>query len=85
MYLLYLLFYYVLEGGPVSLIVPVDGTSDQFLISIGRKLVIVTWDGDSTKVSKIEPLVEVDKEADVNTNRFNDGKTDPSGRLWAGK
>lgn len=74
----------VIEGGPVSLIVPVEGTTDKFVISIGRKLVIVTWDGVSPKVSNIEPLVEVDKEEGLTTNRFNDGKTDPSGRLWAG-
>lgn len=68
----------------MSMIIPVEGTSDKFLISIGRKLVIVTWDGVSSKVSDVEPIVEVDKEDGVNTNRFNDGKTDPSGRLWAG-
>lgn len=72
------------EGGPVSLLVPVEGTTDRFLISIGRKLVIVTWDGVSETPSKIEELLEVENESGLTGNRFNDGKADPSGRLWAG-
>lgn len=67
------------------MVLPVEGTTDKFLVSIGRKLAIVTWDGVSTKVSNVETFAEVEKEDDVKKNRFNDGKTDPSGRLWAGK
>lgn len=47
-----------------------------------RELVVVTWDGVSSKPSKIEKLHEVDQGT---TNVFNDGKADPSGRLWIGK
>lgn len=47
-----------------------------------RDLVLVTWDGESTKPSKIEKLHEVDKGTG---NVFNDGKADPSGRLWIGR
>lgn len=72
------------EGGPVTLVVPVDGTEDQFLASIGRKLVLVTWNGTSTKPTKTEELLEVENEEDLKGNRFNDGKADPTGRLWAG-
>lgn len=47
-----------------------------------RDLVLITWDGESDKPSKMEKLYE----ADVGTsNVFNDGKADPSGRLWIGK
>ncbi|XP_017785409.1 PREDICTED: regucalcin-like [Nicrophorus vespilloides] len=74
----------VIEGGPVTLLVPVEGTTDQFLISVGRKLEVVTWDGISKKVSRQEHLLEVETEADVRGNRWNDGKADPVGRLWAG-
>lgn len=66
---------------PVSLIVPVKGKRDQFVISIERELSIVTWDGRSEKVSKIEKIAEVDQGTE---NRINDGKCDPSGRLWCG-
>lgn len=66
------------------MIIPVEGTKNKFLISIGRKLVVVTWDGISSKVSKMEILAEVENEKDLLGNRFNDGKADPKGRLWAG-
>ncbi|CAH0557444.1 unnamed protein product [Brassicogethes aeneus] len=74
----------VIGSGHVSLIVPVEGQKDKFLISIGRKLAVVTWDGESDKVSKTEEITEVDNKPDTLDNRFNDGKCDPSGRLWAG-
>lgn len=68
----------------MTLVVPVEGTNDRFLISIGRKLVIVTWDGVSSKISNEEFLLEVENKAGFTNNRFNDGKADPTGRLWAG-
>lgn len=69
----------------VSLIIPVKGQKNKFLISIGREIAIVTWDGESERVSKIEKVYEVDDTPDTSDNRFNDGKCDSSGRLWAGK
>lgn len=69
----------------MSLIIPVKGQKDKFLISIGRELAVVAWDGESEKVSKIEKLYEVDNTPETSDNRFNDGKCDPTGRLWAGK
>lgn len=68
----------------MGLVIPVQGTEDQFLVAIGRKLVIVTWDGVSKKISRREELVEVENEPEVVNNRFNDGKADPIGRLWVG-
>lgn len=43
----------IIEGGPVTLVIPVENTSDKFLISIGRKLAVVTWDGKSVKPTKV--------------------------------
>ncbi len=40
------------------------------------------WDGVSTDVFKLNKLNTV--ENDYPKNRFNDGKCDPQGRLWAG-
>lgn len=68
----------------MTLVVPVEGSDDRFLISIGRKLAVVTWDGISSKVSSTEVLLEVENEPGYTNNRFNDGKADPVGRLWAG-
>lgn len=69
-------------GKNVSIIIPVKNKKDQFVITLERELVLVTWDGESSKPSKIEKLQEVDKGS---SNVFNDGKADPSGRLWIGK
>jgi len=66
----------------VSFIIPVQGKRDQFVVALERDICIVTWDGRSEKVSKIEKIVETDP--DKTTNRVNDGKCDASGRLWAG-
>ncbi|KAF5269326.1 hypothetical protein FQR65_LT02628 [Abscondita terminalis] len=70
-------------GGPVTFVVPVEGKENYFLIGLGRKIVEVVWDGVSQSIySKV--LVEVENEIGLRENRFNDGKADPSGRLWAG-
>ncbi|KAJ8960667.1 hypothetical protein NQ314_006059 [Rhamnusium bicolor] len=68
----------------VSIIIPVKGEKDKFLISIGRELATITWDGESEQASNITKIFEVDNDPDTIDNRFNDGKCDPSGRLWAG-
>lgn len=48
-----------------------------YIVGLGRSLSHVDWDS-----RKITELHEVDKET---KNRFNDGKCDPRGRVWAGK
>jgi len=68
----------------VSFLIPVKGEKNKFLIGLGRQLAVVTWDGESENVSNIETLVEVENESETKDNRFNDGKCDSSGRLWAG-
>lgn len=68
-------------GKQVSIIIPVKGNCQQFLVSLERDISIITWDGVSEKPSKIEKISEVD----VGTkNRMNDGKCDGVGRLWVG-
>lgn len=68
----------------VSFILPIEGTQDKYLISLGREIAVVTWDGISEKVANIEKLGEVDNAEGFEENRINDGKADPYGRLWAG-
>ncbi|KAJ8883156.1 hypothetical protein PR048_014996 [Dryococelus australis] len=72
------------DGGPVSLVIPVEGKKDQFVITVGRNLAVMTWDGKSSKPAKVDILSTVDDEEGKQDNRFNDGKVDPTGRLWAG-
>lgn len=66
----------------MGFIIPVEGSDDRFVISMGREIVSVKWDGVSTSVSEIEKIAEVDTNLDG--NRVNDGKADPTGKLWAG-
>ncbi|KAJ8918474.1 hypothetical protein NQ315_008171 [Exocentrus adspersus] len=65
-------------GAHVSLIIPVKGQKDTFVISSERELRIVSWNGESdnfTVLKKIE---------NDSGNNINDGKCDPKGRLWTG-
>ncbi|KAF7285022.1 hypothetical protein GWI33_012336 [Rhynchophorus ferrugineus] len=66
---------------PVSLIVPVKGQRNKFVISLEREVYVVTWDGESEKASSLSKLGEVDQGTQT---RINDGKCDPKGRLWFG-
>ncbi|KAL0274305.1 UNVERIFIED_CONTAM: hypothetical protein PYX00_006758 [Menopon gallinae] len=70
-----------IDGGPVSPVIPVQ-FEDEFVIGRGLDLVRVRWDGKSEKPTDVKVLTSVD--GDKPQNRFNDGKVDSSGRLWAG-
>ncbi|KAL0275840.1 UNVERIFIED_CONTAM: hypothetical protein PYX00_003569 [Menopon gallinae] len=77
-------FHAKVDGPSVSLIIPIKDTKDKFLIGVGRCIAIMTWDGVKETVTKndLKVLYEVDE--DKPNNRFNDGKTDARGRLFAG-
>ncbi|KAJ8973401.1 hypothetical protein NQ317_006467 [Molorchus minor] len=62
----------------VSFVIPVENKENQFVIATGNEVSLIRWDGKSEKVSILETLF-----VDPN-NTFNDGKCDPSGRLWTG-
>ncbi|XP_050302445.1 regucalcin-like [Anthonomus grandis grandis] len=66
---------------PISVIIPVRGKKDQYLVTLQRDIAIINWDGKSEKPSKIEVLAEVDVGTE---NRINDGKCDPRGRFFGG-
>lgn len=66
----------------VSFIIPVDKTNDQFLVGVGKKLLIIQWDGKSSEAKAVNVVGEV--ESDMPENRFNDGKCDPFGRFYGG-
>lgn len=68
-----------------SFIVPVEGRTDQFAVGCGRRVLIVRWDGVSEIAKAIKTLFEVQMDDDrYDGNRFNDGKCDANGRLFAG-
>jgi len=64
--------------GYVGTVVPVEGSASE---------VVVCLDSGAHRLNlDTGALVRLaaDPESDVPTNRFNDGKCDPAGRLWAG-
>lgn len=69
-------------GTKVGFIVPVEGKSDQFVVGLGPRFVLIKWDGTSALAKRVKVLAEVDQ--DVKVTRFNDGKVDPHGRIFAG-
>lgn len=72
-----------IPGYPVvSFIIPVDKTNDQFLVGVGKKLLIIQWDGKSSEAKAVNVVGEV--ESDMPENRFNDAKCDPTGRFYGG-
>ncbi|PSN53206.1 hypothetical protein C0J52_04508 [Blattella germanica] len=73
-----------IEGGPVSLVIPLEGEKDKFVITVGRNVAIMTWDGETSTPSEVKYVAVVDTEKGQENNRINDGKADPTGRLWAG-
>ena len=64
-----------------SFIVPVEGRSNEFIVSQESELVIIYWDGESEDVQVVEKVCAVDN----SEKKFNDGKCDSLGRLWAGQ
>ncbi|KAF5301531.1 hypothetical protein FQR65_LT08835 [Abscondita terminalis] len=73
----------ILKKSP-SFIIPVKESSDRFVISLGRDLYIITWDGISDALSNMEIIGTVDIEPELKDNTFNDGKVDVYGNLWTG-
>ncbi|XP_017463957.1 PREDICTED: regucalcin-like [Rhagoletis zephyria] len=75
----------IVEGENLaSFIIPVDGESGKFAVGCGRRVAVVAWDGvsPSAKVERIAYSVQPGDE--FSSNRINDGKADPRGRLFAG-
>ncbi|XP_053604628.1 regucalcin-like isoform X2 [Plodia interpunctella] len=69
-------------NGRVGFIVPVEGRTDQFVVGVELKFLLVQWDGKNNSEAKLlKELCEVDQQT---KNRLNDGKADPRGRLYAG-
>lgn len=61
----------------VSFIIPVAGATDLFAVGIGRRVGVIQWDGKSSGAKVVRIVFEVEQ-------TFNDGKADPTGRLYCG-
>ncbi|KAI4465925.1 regucalcin [Holotrichia oblita] len=67
----------------VSFIIPVEGQDNTFVIGYGNEVAKLVWDGVSDKIDSLETIAEL-KNTSERSHRFNDGKADPNGQLWAG-
>lgn len=69
----------------VAFIIPVENTTDEFAVGIGRRVGIVRWNGRTPKATLLRIALEVETNDDrFKTNRFNDAKADPRGRFFGG-
>ncbi|XP_046978006.1 regucalcin-like [Vanessa cardui] len=68
-------------GDMPGFIIPVEGTLDQFVVGLKRRVVVVRWDGRG-EAQEIRQIAEIDQQNP--DNRINDAKADPRGRLFVG-
>uniref|UniRef100_A0A0A1WDJ0 Regucalcin n=1 Tax=Zeugodacus cucurbitae TaxID=28588 RepID=A0A0A1WDJ0_ZEUCU len=67
-----------------SFIIPVENELGKFAVGCGHRVVIVAWDGKAP-IAKVERIAYTLQQGnEVCKHRFNDGKADPRGRLFAG-
>jgi sugar lactone lactonase YvrE len=64
----------------LSFIIPVDGTTTQFIVGAGKRLLLITWDGVHTMAQIVQVLTELP----LDGFRFNFATTDKVGRLFVG-
>ena len=69
---------------PVSFVIP-SVNKNEYLIGKARSLCRLYWDFKQKEKHNLVVLAEVDKDTKFQNNRFNDGKCDPMGRIYAGK
>ncbi|XP_037075296.1 regucalcin-like [Pollicipes pollicipes] len=69
-------------AGFTTLVVPIQGQADTYVIARGNSLATLQWDGCS-QARTVREFVRVEQDLSFPT-RFNDGKCDPQGNLWAG-
>ena len=72
------------DGSHISFVIPLEGTTDKFVVAVGRNIAILTWDGESSTPTEVKYVSVVDNEEELQSNTLNDGKADPTGRLWTG-
>lgn len=68
----------------IGFALPVEGRPNVFVAGLKKRIVLATWDGKSETPELVENLLEVQRDVKIDELRINDGKADPSGRVWAG-
>lgn len=73
----------IVDGLPlITFILPVEGTTDEFLVGTKHSAQVIRWDGKTSNGKFVRTVFEI--EENISTNRFNDGKSDPRGRFVGG-
>jgi sugar lactone lactonase YvrE len=72
-------------------VIPVEGTKAQKLLTTrGHDVIVFSWNQENARFDSSENsqnlsvIARVETNADKSGNRWNDGKADAKGRLWAG-
>ncbi|XP_069674718.1 regucalcin-like [Periplaneta americana] len=76
-------------GGAVSIVIPLNGSNSQkFITTRGHDIVLLNWNHENatfdTETNGHNVTVITSVETKMCGNRWNDGKADAMGRLWAG-
>ncbi|XP_017876033.1 regucalcin-like isoform X2 [Ceratina calcarata] len=72
-----------IPNGPVGMVIPVAGEPGTLVFGTRTDLAKISWDGTSN-ITRADPEILTVVDRDRNGTRWNDGKADSSGRLWAG-
>ncbi|XP_066581063.1 regucalcin-like isoform X2 [Prorops nasuta] len=75
--------YTVIAGGPVTFIIPITGTSNEFLVSTGLDIRHIIWNGETSSAPTYSSILYSALQIS-DGSRFNDAKVDRHGSLWAG-
>lgn len=65
-----------------SFIIPIDGATDLFAVSIANRVGVIQWNGKSPVAKVLRIAFEVNQTDEL--KNINDGKADPIGRLFCG-
>lgn len=61
-----------------------EGKKDNFIISRGGDILLISWDNSSNTVTILDTLGSMREISSKETISINDTKVDASGRLWFG-
>lgn len=68
------------EAKTVTMVIPVEGSPDSYLLTVGNRICVVRWRTQDPDEHTVRPRVV----KDTRDSHFNDAKCDPRGRLWVG-